>query len=970
MDPVQISHLRILQYASQTGKFVPFIGAGVSNNSGVPTWKALISEMKKELPESIVNETDDLKVAQAYRDVRGEKEYLDKVKEVLRHNRVIPNPIHEAIFDLNPSHVLTTNYDDLLEQELENEFKQFDIIREDSDLPSMKYQSAVVKMHGDFLRNNIVLTETDYYNYSKTFPLIRAFVQSIFAHKVIAFIGFSFADLNLKMILNEVKNILGEKMQRVYLLSLSEPDALTIKYFEKRYINIVYLTDEEVKILLKGVTKSSAEEERLSKLPSLGRKLYNYLRIIQHTDFNNANNPISYVWNKIGSYQDEMRVYGRGLRYFLPHNQGEFQWHEYSHGVQTFHLYFKELAKQLKTKEGLISFINSIGRDNVKSMLKVAYFNSLYSIDEVIFLNEKFYINIESYNLGSSIDYIGRFDFNGLASRLKTLSRRNITGEILDLEIGYVYYILGDYYKAYLEFNKVLPIAWRKGKYVLYFICLYNLYKLRYAVKNQLILSKVVDGSVISDKLCRINPSETLSKLELPIEFRKIFQDILADRYLNEHLVKAEKLKEELHSQRVSAENGAASLNSNIVALIDIYRREEKFCKDNFLLCDFNSSSEALKRDVVIGILNSHATKDYHESPWYFGNTKLETLDAETTSILISSLKFSEIDKIFRQYKITSLSLDDDGRKYIRTCILNLKDNSFDLFWCEFVRERVLNLLYVLSLVHVDGIEINIVYSIIKWMAYIPNIRINMKKFVPGIIEKNAPTAEIAKELLFTIFSLDEIDTHWNKIVKGLCDSIAKSNIRINILEKVDSRVLPMDMLLYLAEVIPLEEKESYYKWALPILKNNFLYYVLFLHLNKLCPDDVKEFKESLMTFTNEFEMNYGAVGCIISEWRENSDYSSLWESIDECAQKRQYLRFALSPFEFEDKNNVPVEWIKACGEDKVKQLIKNVTYSKILLRHIASGNYSAEDRFKLLSVYLDNTYPSDKLSEEKVTED
>ena len=121
MDPIQLTHLKNIQIASQTDRLVLFVGAGVSANSGVPTWKQLIDEMKKELPNSISYETDDLKVAQAYKDIRGEKEYLDKVKEVLRHNKVIPNPIYEAIFNLNPVHILTTNYDDLLEQELENE---------------------------------------------------------------------------------------------------------------------------------------------------------------------------------------------------------------------------------------------------------------------------------------------------------------------------------------------------------------------------------------------------------------------------------------------------------------------------------------------------------------------------------------------------------------------------------------------------------------------------------------------------------------------------------------------------------------------------------------------------------------------------------------------------------------------------------------------------------------------------------
>ena len=104
-----MTHLKNIQIASQTDRLVLFVGAGISANSGVPTWKQLIDEMKKELPDSISYETDDLKVAQAYKDMRGEKEYLDKVKEILRHNKVIPNPIHEAIFNLNPVHIRPTN---------------------------------------------------------------------------------------------------------------------------------------------------------------------------------------------------------------------------------------------------------------------------------------------------------------------------------------------------------------------------------------------------------------------------------------------------------------------------------------------------------------------------------------------------------------------------------------------------------------------------------------------------------------------------------------------------------------------------------------------------------------------------------------------------------------------------------------------------------------------------------------------
>lgn len=957
MDPVQLSHLKIIQKASQTNRLVPFVGAGVSANSGVPMWKQLIDEMKKELPTSISAESDDLKVAQVYKDVRGEKEYLDKVKEILRHNKVIPNPIHEAIFELNPIHVITTNYDDLLEQELENEFKQYDIIREDQDLPNMTYSSAVVKMHGDFRKDNIVLTETDYYNYAKNFPLIRAFVQSIFSNKVVVFIGFSFNDLNLKMILNEVKNILGEKMQRAYLISLTEPDSITIKYFEKRHINIVYLNDNEMEELLRDSQKTLLEKSKISSLSSFGLKLYNYLKIIKETDFFKATNPISYVWNKIAPYQDEMRVYGEGLQYFLPKNSGEFRWHEHSHGVQTFHPYFESLAEQLKTRKGRYKFVKEIGKSNVKSMLKFAYFNSLDSIDSAEFLNDNFYDDFHNYDISSGMDYMECFDFNGLANRLKNLSRKVISGENSDLETGYIYYKLKNYRKAYQEFNKVLTIAWNKRNYILYFICLYNLYKLRYAVNMPHQLSQTFDWNGVSERLCKINISDTLSKLQLPIEFRKIFQDLLADKYLNKHLVESEKLKEELHRQRISAENGAASINRNLVALLGHYDRAEKFCDGNFILSDFNTASDAFNRNVVIGILNSHATKDNRESPWGFANTKLETLNGKIVCILISSMSFSELEKIFKQYKITSLSLDDNGKEYVKNCIENLKEESFVPFWGDMIKERLLNLLFLLSLVQVKDIDTKSLYSLIEWLMADYSACRNMDKFVPGIIKLNPPTIGISETLLHKIFSLDCVERSLTKTIAELCETLYEKKHKINIFKKVkDKEIRDKDILISLARVIPADQRENYYQWAIPQLKKEFIYYIIFLHDNHIVPENMDEFRSLLMAYSDQFEMNYGTVGSILTNWRNDDHYSKIWHIIDECASTHTYLKFALDPMGYEDKQNVHPEWIKALGEDKVREIIKEPIYNNILIKHIATGNFSPEARLELLSVYKEKT--------------
>lgn len=250
MNNVQLSNILHIQEASKQDKLVIFVGAGVSTNSGVPMWGKLIESLKQDLPETLRQETDDLKVAQLYKDSRGYKEYMEKIKESLMCGKISPNPIHYAILDLKPCHIITTNYDDLIEQAIMQKYQQYYVVKRDTDLPYLQYQNTLIKMHGDFEADNIVLTENDYYNYSNNFPLIRSFVQSLFASKLILFIGFSFNDMNLKIILNDVGNILKENMQRVYFLTDKEVDFIQRTYYENKGINIVSLPIHDVELSL------------------------------------------------------------------------------------------------------------------------------------------------------------------------------------------------------------------------------------------------------------------------------------------------------------------------------------------------------------------------------------------------------------------------------------------------------------------------------------------------------------------------------------------------------------------------------------------------------------------------------------------------------------------------------------------------------------------------------------------------
>ena len=631
MDKQQIANLLRIQHASRTDKLVVFVGAGVSQNSGIPTWNNLICSMMEELPSELSKENDVLKLAQMYKDSRGHKEYMDKIKNVLLYNKAVPNPLHKSIIALNPCHIITTNYDDLIEQELANEFKQYDIIREDKDIPQMEKQHCLVKMHGDYATDNIVLTEKDYFDYKNNFPLIRAFVQSLFASKLVLFVGFSFADLNLKMIMNELQNILSEDMQRAYLLSYDTPDDITKKYFEEKGVNILHFSEEE----LDSINGAAYPSNTLS---GIGQYTDKTLHAIKNYSAISKEDLVLYLYERIKPYLSELKNFGDGLRCFFPEPE-KMYWNTHSEGLQTGLEYFKKMAKELKTNQAKRKFLIKHPTINVRLLLQIAYYNYLYEIDDMEIIDNNYLQHIDKYIGCSTQYYIHRFDSVNVNNKLKSLRARQTTYTIEDLELPYALYMLGDYREAYRIYAKLLPLYWERQRYILYFICRYNLWSIRHGVYFQLVLSNEYDV----DKEIELATSESLEtilgNLPLDAEIKTIFQDLISFRSIGSHALSTEHLREEIYQQRKSAEKGGCSINSNIVRLMSLYERESMFSWANYIICDNNGYFKSICENNAIGILNSFATP----SATMFGGlarcTKITSLDNKMLESLIFSIE-------------------------------------------------------------------------------------------------------------------------------------------------------------------------------------------------------------------------------------------------------------------------------------------------------------------------------------------
>lgn len=216
LTDLTLTSIKNIQEAMKNERLVLFVGSGISLNSGAPSWKNIIEEMAKELGITKKNFSQDefLKIPQYYYNQYKEFLYNKKINQIF-NKKISSNPINYMIFDLNPAYVITTNYDDLLEQVAP---ASYSVIRENSKMPYIKTSKAIIKMHGDFIGENIVLKEDDYLNYSTNFRLMETFIKSIIATHTVVFVGYSINDYNVNLIFQWVKEVLGKDHQPAYLL--------------------------------------------------------------------------------------------------------------------------------------------------------------------------------------------------------------------------------------------------------------------------------------------------------------------------------------------------------------------------------------------------------------------------------------------------------------------------------------------------------------------------------------------------------------------------------------------------------------------------------------------------------------------------------------------------------------------------------------------------------------------------------
>lgn len=296
-----IDSVKEIKKAQENNQLVIFVGSGVSNNSNVPTWGALIRKFAdkigydkcisckkagKTCPKPNCEDryafTQDeyLRIPEYYfqSDTSEEKaDYYQIIQSTLKCDNG-PNSIDDEIFTILPHHIITTNYDSLLEDSTNLNSQLYTVVSQDSDLLSKASDRYIIKMHGDLKApDTIVLKESDYIDYEQKHPLISTFIRSLLVNHTFVFLGYSLNDYNLNLIIgwiNYFKKIYDvAERPHSFLVASHEPSDFEKARLEDKNIYVVDISSLPDDLLEKTVPPTS--------LPNLtGKKLYAFLRCI------------------------------------------------------------------------------------------------------------------------------------------------------------------------------------------------------------------------------------------------------------------------------------------------------------------------------------------------------------------------------------------------------------------------------------------------------------------------------------------------------------------------------------------------------------------------------------------------------------------------------------------------------------------------------------------------------------------
>jgi hypothetical protein len=219
------------------------VGAGFSRNAETagedttlpPRWSDLRDAMARELYKDRWADvhTDSLRLADEFRIHLGQAALTEFLHRQIPDLSWRPGRLHKMLMELPWSDVVTTNYDTLLERASYSHR----VVRDDTDLTQVR-GPRVIKLHGSIDANtHLVISEDDFRTYPTRNAAFVNTVRQIFLENELCLVGFSGDDPNFLQWSGWVRDHLGEKARRIYLVGSLDLSASKRRLLESRGVS-------------------------------------------------------------------------------------------------------------------------------------------------------------------------------------------------------------------------------------------------------------------------------------------------------------------------------------------------------------------------------------------------------------------------------------------------------------------------------------------------------------------------------------------------------------------------------------------------------------------------------------------------------------------------------------------------------------------------------------------------------------
>ncbi len=225
----------------QRNNVILFAGAGISmGEGGLPSGHQLAQELAQRGDLGEVTCMSLPEVAQRYELKRGHQSLIEYISRTIDEPQYAPLRTHELIAALSFNKIITTNWDNLLEQAIRGRGKGLVQVVRDSDIGFLdEPKVGLIKLHGSIgQKDSIIVTGDDYYDMFARLPDVATLVQSYFATKTILFLGYGLGDEDFKRLYYEVVRHIGRHKRRAYAVQL-HPDDFAIKYWERKSVEVI-----------------------------------------------------------------------------------------------------------------------------------------------------------------------------------------------------------------------------------------------------------------------------------------------------------------------------------------------------------------------------------------------------------------------------------------------------------------------------------------------------------------------------------------------------------------------------------------------------------------------------------------------------------------------------------------------------------------------------------------------------------